>query len=648
MNIQQNLAIRLLRVLRYNKARIERAMALMPEQKRPLFNVLPFLLHINHPDFPGYVDDDRVPFGINNYSFRPVVAESLYTLFPANKTLLDDIKQIWPRQRQIDALVLMGSIGSIAQTEDSDFDYWVCFDGSQWVPEQISLLEEKLRQIEHWAEHEFGLEVHFFTSEIERVRHNDFGEASGESSGSAQALFLKAEFYTTNIVVAGKAPLWWLLPDKVSDEQYNELIGYLKEGQSPDPSWFMDLGNLQRLDPSEIFGAAIWQISKAMDSPFKSVLKLAKLEVFLENIEHGQPLCNLLKRRVHTGAHMEGNEQLVDPYGLMFDELMHHYDAIGDQESIDLLRLCLYIKCDCRLSEAGEENFKRDILRSYVKSWGWSRQRIEKIDQLRQWNFQELIQLSRQIHGFLISCYRRISGRIGQYTKQSVSEEDMTVIGRRIEAFYAKKPHKIECLRSAFEQELYCRTVAIEAETVAGKKRRWSLYDESPMASKTAVQGQILLKSGDDPIELMLWAVRNRIIDSKTEIQLGYKTEPVTEVDLYKLVRQFEKQFASVRIAQLPRQDLLSAPRITAFLVIANFESRRTKPEIDSLKLAYLTSWGEYFLMSGFEGLESIWARLQKSRPRPPMVMYVPEGTLRQRLEENFIMRSGLAADVVV
>lgn len=648
MNIQQNLAIRLLRVLRYNKARIERAMALMPEHKRPLFHALPFLLHINHPDFPGFVDDPRVPFGISNYSFRTVVAEALQQMFPHKKALLDDIKQIWPKQRHIDALVLMGSIGSIAQTEASDFDYWVCLDGQHLEPAQLLLLEKKLRRIEAWAEQEHGLEVHFFISEIERVRQNDFGEASGESSGSAQALFLKAEFYTTNIVVAGKAPVWWLMPDRVSDEQYVELISYLKQGQSPDPSWFMDLGNLQRLEPSEIFGAAIWQISKAMDSPFKSVLKLAKLEVFLENIEHGQPLCNLLKKRVHTGTHMAGNLQLVDPYALMFDELMHHYEVVGDQDSIELLRLCLYIKCACQLSQPGENHFKRQILSSYVKSWGWAWQRVKKLDEIHDWNFQELIQLSRQIHGFLINCYRRISARISQYTKQTVSEEDMTVIGRRIEAFYAKKADKIECLRSAFEEELYCRTVALEADMLLGKKRRWNLYDESPMPEKSAVQGQILLKSGEDPIELMLWAVRNRIIDSKTEIRLGYKTEPVTEVDLYKLVRQFERLFPPVRISQLPRQDLLSAPRITALLMIANFESRRSKPEVDSLKLAYVTSWGEYFMISGFEGLKGIWASLQRNRPRPSLVLYLPEATLKPRLEEHFIMRSGLAPDVVV
>jgi adenylate cyclase class 1 len=275
LSVQQNLTIRLLRVLRYNKARIERALTLMPEKHRPLFHVLPFLVHVNHEALPGYVtpptSDETVPFGINNYSFRPDVELALKRCFPAQSHLFADIKQIWPRQRAVDALVLMGSVGTIAQTDDSDFDFWVCIDGNRFSQAALALLQQKLTAIEKWADETFGIEVHFFLSEIDKVRQNDFGVAEGESAGSAQAMFLKAEFYNTNIVVAGKAPFWWLTPEKTTEKQYRAIYNSLEKGGSPDVDWFMDLGHLERLDASELFGAAIWQLGKAMDSPFKSV-----------------------------------------------------------------------------------------------------------------------------------------------------------------------------------------------------------------------------------------------------------------------------------------------------------------------------------------------------------------------------------------
>ena len=232
LSVQQNLTIRLLRVLRYNKARIERALTLMPEKHKPLFHVLPFLVHVNHEALPGYIappsSGESVPFGINNYSFRPDIEKALIRSFPTKNHLFSDIKQIWPRQRAIESLVLMGSVGTIAQTDDSDFDFWVCIEGNRFSETELSLLQQKLTAIEKWAESTFGIEVHFFLSEIDKVKENDFGIAEGESAGSAQALFLKAEFYNTKIVVAGKATFWWLTPEKTREKQYQAIYNSIE------------------------------------------------------------------------------------------------------------------------------------------------------------------------------------------------------------------------------------------------------------------------------------------------------------------------------------------------------------------------------------------------------------------------------------
>ncbi|WP_102798189.1 class I adenylate cyclase [Bowmanella denitrificans] len=643
MNIQQNLAIRLLRVLRYNKARYERALALLPADKRPFFHILPFLLHTNHPALPGYIDDDEIAFGLTNYSLRKAVNEALLQVFPQHKTLLEDIRQLWPKQRNIDSLVLMGSVGTIAQTDDSDFDYWVCIDAEQVSERGRILLQEKLHKVESWAE-SHGLEVHFFLSDIDKVRRNDFGEADGESSGSAQAVFLKAEFYTTNLVVAGKLPFWWLMPDKISDRQYQELMASLKPGEAPDPKLFMDFGNLQEMDPNELFGAAIWQIAKGVDSPFKSVLKMAKLEVFLENIEHKQPLCNLLKKCVHTGTNPMAQQEHVDPYGLMFDELIGHYQKTEHQQVVQLLQLCLYLKCGCALSRDTSEaqnNFKREIISHYVWEWGWTPDKVRKIDHLSSWSFSEKSQLSRQVHAFLINCYRRMSSRIANQ-KQTVSQEDMTVIGRKLDTFYSKKPHKVEYLRSVFDNELYCRTVTIKADPDTLSKRNWSMFAGDQISARAELLRKEHLKSSYNPIDLIVWAVWNRIMDSQTRIQLDYHTEPVTEEDLYKLVGKAERLFPPRRVSELPRQALLEPAKVLNCLIVLNFESRRLKPDVETVRVIYTNSWGELYSLSGLEALAPLRQEMGDNNLAKQAHILVPEGAHKQRLYENFAMRTGL------
>ncbi len=644
LSVQQNLTIRLLRVLRYNKARIERALTLMPEKHRPLFHVLPFLVHVNHEALPGYVtpptSDETVPFGINNYSFRPDVELALKRCFPALSHLFADIKQIWPRQRAVDALVLMGSVGTIAQTDDSDFDFWVCIDGNRFSQAALALLQQKLTAIEKWADETFGIEVHFFLSEIDKVRQNDFGVAEGESAGSAQAMFLKAEFYNTNIVVAGKAPFWWLTPEKTTEKQYRAIYNSLEKGGSPDVDWFMDLGHLERLDASELFGAAIWQLGKAMDSPFKSVLKMAKLEVYLANISHGQPLCNLLKKHVHRGAEAPGHVADIDPYALMFDELIAHYKKHGQAEDIAVLQQCLYLKCGSALSqplvEGEQANFKRKIMASYAKQWGWSRKLIVHLDNQQDWTFNERVQLSRRIHRFLLKCYRRISKEISHH-QQVMDQKDMTVLGRRLSTYYAKKADKIEFLRRAFDESLYCEKITIAMRQLKNGDEVWSAYAGDLLSKSGIMDESQKITQASTAIALMVWLVSSKIIDTNSKVYLDYNYGEVSELDLNDLLKHLCKYFPPVKVSSLPRNDLLAPERVTACFAIVNFPTLRQKATVEDVSILYTTSWGETFLKHGDDVLDTLWYDLQEVTPKPPCYVMVPRGNQQSRILGEFL-----------
>lgn len=646
MNLQQNLTIRLLRVLRYNKARTDRALSLLPKIQRPMFHSLPFLLHINHEDFPGFIDDPKTPQGICNYSFRPELKAALLKLFPKNAELIEEMRSIWPRRKLIESVMLMGSIGSIGQSSKSDFDYWVCLDRTKYQDEQWDLLHQKLRAIEAWAQEKHNMEVYFFPSEINDVRNNDFGEAGGESSGSAQGVMLKAEFYTTNIMVAGKAPFWWVMPDATNDTQYDKIIASMQGSDNPDPNWFMDLGNMEKLDLDELFGAAIWQISKAMDSPFKSVLKMAKLEVFLENAQQEQPLCNVLKKKVHNGGSGQDDTECIDPYALMFDQLISFYKERGSKEVVELLQLCLYIKSECWLSRPfrpDENNFKRQILAKYVEAWGWDKEKVKKLDRVKYWDFNEVSKLGKQIHAFLISCYRRISAKI-EKQRQLVSVEDSTVIGRKIDSFYTKKEGKIVYLRRAFEEGLYLKAISVKAELELNNpgKKRWSAYRGKLIDWNDKEMGNLFLRMNVDPVDLTLWCVFNRIIDSETKIYLSYTCEPLKAEDLKSLIDIALDIFPPIKISEIERDALLSPARILKCLIVINFEARRHNPDPETIRTIYLTSWGELYSVEGFEALDSLRMDLFDEEPAPDVFLLAPEGSNKKRLYEEFMERTGM------
>lgn len=57
-----------------------------------------------------------------------------------------------------------------------------------------------------------------------------------------------------------------------------------------------------------------------------------------------------------------------------------------------------------------------------------------------------------------------------------MSKEDMTVLGRRLSTFYGKKPNKIEFLRRAFDENLYCETVTVALKQSKTGQETWTSY----------------------------------------------------------------------------------------------------------------------------------------------------------------------------
>ena len=78
--------------------------------------------------------------------------------------------------------------------------------------------------MENMAYKQFDTKATFFLVDILKAKNNDFGDSTIESSGSAQTRLLKEEFYRTMIYVAGKIPLWSVLPTAISINYYNSIL----------------------------------------------------------------------------------------------------------------------------------------------------------------------------------------------------------------------------------------------------------------------------------------------------------------------------------------------------------------------------------------------------------------------------------------
>lgn len=650
MGDKQSMVIRLGRVMRYNRNRIERAKALFNEKKRPLFDCIPFLLQINHPEFPGYVDNPELPYGLLYYGFNRDIQVSLIKVFPKLHSVIADPKGFWPKKSAIESLSLMGSIGTIAQTEKSDLDYWVCYDGTKISEAQAQLLQQKLTNIEQWAWDRYHLEVHFFLSEIGKLRNNDFGTADSESAGSAQPLFLKNEYYATQINICGKMPFWWLVPPDCSNEQYDHLHKMFQSFGNPDPKFFMDIGNVEHLSGGEMFGASLWHMVKAMDSPFKSVLKMAKLEVFMDNTDMRMPLCNVIKHQVHTSENFDRNLRATDPYAVMFDTIIKYYQ-LKNAKFVELFKTCLYIKSDCPLSRSNEldtKSFKYQLIRDYVMSWEWKQNKIAHFDNLDNWSYKQVSRLGNSIHSFLIGCYRRLSSKVKGH-EQCLSEQDMTVIGRKIESFYSAKDGKIQYLKRAFDSGLLQKeiTITMELDLNYETKQRWSAFRGRQHYQNTVVDNPALLKQSSDPVDLILWCLFNRIANEDTQFFLLQNQLTIREKDLTELLTGALKDFQPIKVSELPRDNLLNPTQILNCLVVVNFASHASISEVETVRVIYQTNWGEVYSFEKIDTFKKLEQRFSSQRKVPVCRLFTPERNDRDLLYNMVEQATGFPFDKI-
>ena len=327
------------RFLKVNRLRLARTQEFLNTEQAHFLELIPLLFHINHPDLPGFTSE-LCPKGVSGYSPGFSALKACKVLFPAVK-----LERRASHQFDLFSLFCMGSSGTIAYTSKSDFDIWLVHSPGL-SRAQVEQLQEKARCIENWA---LGLrlEVHFFVLDPETFREGKHDSLSSESSGTAQHYLLLDEFYRSGLLLAGRYPVWWLVPPQ-EEYHYEEYVSMLLSKRFVDESEVIDFGGLGKIPADEFFGAAVWQIYKGISSPFKSVLKLLLMEVYASEYPHIELLGHLYKYAVFSGA-SELSE--IDPYLIMYRKIETYLVGIEDHERLDLFRKCFYFKINIRLSQ---------------------------------------------------------------------------------------------------------------------------------------------------------------------------------------------------------------------------------------------------------------------------------------------------------
>ncbi|MCK6189570.1 class I adenylate cyclase [Pseudomonas sp. EYE_354] len=524
------------RFMALNEGRMARAIEGLTPRQQSVLTLLPLFFHVNHPLLPGYVSGST-PAGLSNFEPDAQALTEAQRLTRSFSYKPRPVNQPKP----IHGLFLMGSLGTLAQADQSDMDVWVCHAPELGEGEQAEL-RKKCQLLEAWAL-SMGAEAHFFLIEPTRfVLGERDTQLSSDDCGTTQHYLLLDEFYRTAIWLAGRTPIWWLVP-VYEETRYAEFTHTLISKRFIRADETLDLGHLARIPPGEFIGAGLWQLFKGIESPYKSVLKLLLTEVYAS--EHPNVQCLSLRFKQAVFANQMDLDEL-DPYIVVYRRIEEYLNARNEPERLELVRRALYLKVNRKLT-AGQRtaSWQRLLLERLAHEWGWDQRQLALLDSRSQWKVRQVAAERRALVNELNYSYRFLTqfARTEQ-TVSLINKRDLNVLGRRLYAAFERKAGKVEFINPGIAPDLAEDTLTL----VQSPNRKepgqyhWGLYN----GNLTALEWEHFapIKRSRDLLEMLTWCHRNGVIDSSTRLALHPGTSDMTEFELFNLLGSLQQTIA--------------------------------------------------------------------------------------------------------
>ncbi|MEH6502510.1 MAG: class I adenylate cyclase [Cycloclasticus sp.] len=553
---KQDLRVVKQRFLNLHKIKMQRALDAVTDRQKIFLELLPLLFHVNHPVLPGYVSS-KTPAGIADYTPSKLSidkAKKLGNGFVYSKRA--------SRTFAIEAVFLMGSVGSIAYARGSDMDLWLCH-APTLSPKEVELLQEKTAEIEKWAM-TLGLEVHFFLIDAEKFKAGVATPLSSESSGSTQHHLLLEEFYRTALYVAGRYPVWWLVPPE-SENNYQAFVDKLLKQRFIDRNDVIDFGGLEAVPAEEFLGASLWHLYKAIDSPYKSLLKLMLMELYVDQYPNSDWSALRMKKLIYSG---ESDPNKLDAYLILYAALEDYFVEKKEPERLNLMRYCFFNK----LNENGlvaakrlKKDWRQEVFSGMLSSWAPLPDYLANALDNEDWDILQVLQEKERLTHELTQSYQLLMRFAKERIEHSKRDnEELTLLGRKLNAALERRPGKLErstIKNSRIQQE---NKVVLKQVSSQGGQSSWVLNrldvnnQEQPIRQTPSLIG------------LLAWCVDYGVLGEKTKIALDPGASDISSREVSQTLQSVSEYFSALPKTPTDLEAYREIPVITNVMLVIN------------------------------------------------------------------------------
>jgi len=504
----------------YNIIRMREAVRYLTPDKLEIFIKIPFLLHINFPKYPGFTGVKALSHGIWNFEnsgfYKEVVQKKLFPKFIIESSRIE--------KPAILGLYHIGSLGTFTQSTGSDFDYWVIIDKKKFSQERYNNLEKKLDAILNYSRESYDQKVSFFIMDQKDIKNNCYASFNGEETLTAPKIFLKEEFYRTFLMIAGKIPVWSVLPpvqDLKTDNAMNQ-DGIIAQILSINDD-FIDLGQIDLIPFEDILKGLLWHICKSRSDPVKAIIKATMLFSygFARNLNQILLCENIKQGYANAGIDDYG----VDPYKVLFDRILEFHEK-EEPKMLNLIKNAIFFRLceypDVKLPDVGTP--KRRLLDKYIRAWKLNKNQVEKLLSYATWSESEKLLLEKTFINRIASMYNHAvkkKNRAKPLVYEGVKKRNWTILRNKTKERLKKAPNKIS------ECSTYLKHINILRFCITKKSKVWALTVLTESGKEIS-----LFNKQPHFLNIFGWILENQLyLRQKAEITIKADLELFESVD---------------------------------------------------------------------------------------------------------------------
>lgn len=375
------------------------------------------------------------------------------------------------------------------------------------------------------------------------------------------------EFYRTALWLGGRTPLWWLVPD-YEEHRYDDYVATLLAKRFVRADEVLDLGHLGQVPPGEFVGAGLWQLYKAIDSPYKSLFKLLLVEVYASRYPQLRCLALDFKQAIYHGR---TDLDELDPYIAAYHAIERYLCERGAQERLELARRCLYLKINRPLSRPPvnrNKSWQRSLLERLTRDWRWDERQFALLDNRSQWKVRQVSQERRALVNELTYGYRFLSDFTRRVQATSpLTSRDLGVLGRHLYAAIERKAGKVEVVNLGISPDMSEDSLTLVHGYDGAGDVHWSLYQGQ--LTTPELPNYAPLKRARELLALLAWGHRNGVVDTGTHLSLFPGDSGLSEAELFALLSDLRRALP-MPLPAVDEEALLAPSRASRVLLLVN------------------------------------------------------------------------------